>query len=96
MVNLEENLQYTVEDFYTWHGLYQRFKFYVNGEFKREKDVKPSNVSKYIESIERNGWHKAYTQFDLNNIQDEINFIEKILPERKKHLEEIKNNLIGG
>lgn len=85
--------QYTIEEVYTDNT---EITFYEDGSNVGSVILSDWKVEGYLEAKEEDGWQKAYSHAQMQEAVNEIASLEESLFWWKKHLEEIKNNLIGG
>lgn len=84
--------QYTVEETY---GKNITLKFYIDGKFQKEITLYDYVLLGYIRAKEEDGWERAHSSKEINEIIEEIKNLEVEIEKKRKQLEEIKNNLIG-
>lgn len=84
--------QYTIEEAYTDNT---EITFYEDGSNVGSIILSNWKVEGYLEAKEEDGWQKAYSCVQMQEAMNEIESLEDSLNWWKKHLEEIKNNLIG-
>lgn len=85
--------QYTTDVAYTDNT---EITFYEDGSNVGSVILSDWKVEGYLEAKEEDGWQKAYSHAQMQEAMSEIVSLEESLSWWKKHLEEIKNNLIGG
>lgn len=84
--------QYTTDVAYAGNT---EITFYEDGSNVGSIILPDWKVEGYLEAKEEDGWVRAYSHAQMKEAMDEIAGLEDSLCWWKKHLEEIKNNLIG-
>lgn len=85
--------QYTTDVAYAGNT---EITFYEDGSNVGSIILSDWKVEGYLEAKEEDGWVRAYSHAQMKKAMDKIAGLEDSLCWWKKHLEEIKNNLIGG
>lgn len=72
-----------------------KITFYENGVKTYFTIISEWEADGYLSAKEEDGWQKAYSHAQMQETMDKITSLEESLSRWKKHLEKIKNNLIG-
>lgn len=83
--------QYTTDVAYAGNT---KITFYEDGNNVRFVILSDWEVEGYLKAKKEDGWVKAYSHAQMKEAMDEIEGLEDSLHWWKKHLEEIKANLI--